>query len=46
MCAGHHGGCRQALADAEAVTTLLAEVLPERTPPPELWHAIEDRVRR
>lgn len=43
---GQHGGCRQALAEAEAVTALLSEVLPERTPPPELWHAIEDRVRR
>lgn len=43
---GQHRGCRQALTDAEAVTTMLSEVLPERTPPPELWLAIEDRVRR
>jgi hypothetical protein len=43
---GIHRGCRQALADAEAVTAQLSEVLPDRTPPPELWRAIEDRVRR
>ncbi len=43
---GQHRGCRQALTEAEAVTTMLSEVLPERTPPPELWTAIEDRVRR
>jgi hypothetical protein len=43
---GRHRGCRQALADAEAVTAMLSQVLPEHTPPPELWLAIEDRVRR
>jgi hypothetical protein len=43
---GMHRGCRQALAEAEAVTALLSEALPERTPPPELWRAIEDRVVR
>ena len=43
---GQHRGCRQALAEAEAVTTLLSEVLPEHTPTPELWRAIEDRVVR
>ena len=41
-----HSGCRQALAEALAVTAMLSEILPDRTPPPELWNEIEDRVRR
>jgi hypothetical protein len=43
--AGRHRGCRQALADAEVVTARLSEVLPENTPPPELWRAIELQIK-
>jgi len=39
-----HHGCREALALAHEVMDRLAAGLPEETPPPELWSAIEARL--
>lgn len=39
-----HPGCREALAEAQAVAAQLAAVLPDRSPSPRVWQAIEAAV--